>query len=267
MFKLYVKRILKSPLFIACTSATVFFWISGCYSYMTWAKDEIINILYLYYASFTYGVVLLMVPVLMTIPFLFFFVEELQKKLVYYQMIRTSFRKYYRSQIYSALFSSFLSAAISVLVFSVICLIAGAGSEAGPFCTIFDGTSMEEIFYSKMWFLYVWYCVIFMLFSMPWTMFGLIFSLFTKNRYVLIAAPFVCYWAFSYIIESICPFCPVASWLWAPRTMLEAGVIYEDYWTMAYSILYPPIYHFSLSAILASIYFFVSKWRFRHEGI
>lgn len=268
MFKLYVKQVIRSPLFIVCTCLTLLFWVSGCGDYISWAKDEIINILYLFITSYTFGIVLVMVPILMTVPFLFLFVEELQKKIVYYQMIRTSFRKYYRGQIFSAIFISFISAAISVLIFSIICLKAGAGFEAGNLCVYLDGTSMEMLFYSsKMWLLYVWYCVIFMLFCMPWTMFGLLFSLFTKNRYVLIAAPFVCYWALSYTVEMIYPYCPFALWFWPPLAMLDSGWIYEEFWTMAHSILYPLIYNLGLIALLAFIYYFVSRRRFLREGL
>lgn len=269
MFRLYVKRVIKSPIFIICTCVAIILWISGCGDYILWAKDEIIDMLYLFVASYTFGVVAVMAPALMTVPFLFFFAEELQKKLVYYQMIRTSFRHYYRDQIFGALFASFISAAISVLLFSVICLAAGAGFEIGKFNTFFDGTCMENIFYSsRMWLLYVWYCVTFLLYCMPWTLFGLLLSLFTKNRYVLIAAPFVCFWALSYVIEMLYPYCHAACWLWPALTLLHnSGWIYEEFWTMAHTILYPLIYNFGLIAILASVYYFVSVRRFRREGI
>lgn len=266
MFRLYTKRVFKSPLFWACVAAASFFWISGAFAQYGFA-DQGLNILYVMRVSQAFGMIVVLVPVLVTIPFIFFWVEELQNKSVYYQMIRTNYRKYYRSQIFGALYSSGIVAIISVAIFSIVSFGAGAGFLPAE-CNFYDGTGVEAIFYSQnMWFLFVWQCIVFILFCLPWTMFSLVFSLFTQNRYVLIAAPFVCFFSMNYLLDALYPLYPNVVWFLPTQTLLEGKLLYEDFWSLKFHILYPVIYHFVLIGVLATIYYVVSKRRFQREGI
>lgn len=267
MTKQIIEKVLKSPMFVICIGITLFLWISGCVDYLRACKDNVIDVLYLIRVSAAFGVVLYMIPVLAALPFLAQYIEELQGKIVYYKMIRSNPKTYFRGQILGAFLTSFIMGTLIMGILFVIFVLLGSGFEVG-IGNFFEQTCMYGLYHSShMWVLYLWYCILYILYGIPWVFFSLVFSLATTNRYILIAAPFVCNFAWSLIVEMLYVKWPIVLWLWPLQTILDAGLIYQDFWTMAHTILYPLIYHFGLTAVLASVYYFVSKRRFLCEGI
>lgn len=266
MIRHYVKKIITSPVFIICIGILLFLWISGCIDYLRVCKDNIIDVLYLIRVSAAFGVVLYMIPVITSLPFLTRYTEEQHNRIIYYQMIRANPKSYFRSQIICAVLSSLIMGVTSMVILFIISILAGAGFEVGM-GNFFEDTCMYGLYHSsRMWMLYVWYCVLYILYGLPWTFFSLVISLVTKNKYILIAAPFVCCFGLSYIVEIVSVKWPVLIWVWPLQTILDAGLIFRDFWTMTHTVLYPVIYHLGLIVLLGGIYYCVSKRRFLREG-
>ena len=83
-------------------------------------------------------------------------------------------------------------------------------------------------------------------------------SLFTKNKYVILAAPFIFFMALSYFTELLAVF------RLNPGTTLLKGIALSD---AGGGIYYNLLYHTVLSVLLCTVYGFVSGRRFRYEGI
>lgn len=266
MIRYFIMKTIRRPLFFVSVGIMLFLWISGCFEYLVASKDNVIDVVYLIRVSAAFGVVLYLMPIVTALPFLARFVESVQNKVMYYQMIRSSPKKYFRGQIIGAIASAALVGVISIGILTIIFLVNGAGFEAG-IGNFFEETCMYGWYHSsRLWLLYLWHCVIYVLYGLPWIFFSFILSLVTTNRYILIAAPFVCNFAISYIVEILESRYLGLLWLWPLQTILDGGLVDQEFWTIAHTIAYPLLYHFGIIAILGSIYFVVANRRFVKSG-
>lgn len=89
----YLKRILKSPVFGMCIILLVSVMLIGCYGDLEAARENHSSVLYLFIVTNSVGIAHVLVPVITVVPFLFFYVEEMEKKSVYYRIIRMESKK------------------------------------------------------------------------------------------------------------------------------------------------------------------------------
>lgn len=260
MLRSYLKRILSSPLFWACSIILTIAMLIGVFEDLRVADSNSISLLYCWIVTNSIGISHVLLPVLSTIPFTFFYVDRLEKKAVYYTMIRSNTRNYYLSDVGASMISSALVTLVSSTLFLGFCAALGAGNNTQDSVTqYFLGTWFENwsagSAYGKILLIHV---LDYLLFSLPWALLGVLVSLFCRNKYVIIAAPFIGFMLISYITEMVS-----ADYL-SPGNMLLKGAIRN---TPGGGILYAAIYFVGLSAVFGAAYYMISRRRIKHEGI
>ena len=260
MLRTSLRKILGSAVFWGTSVLFAAIMVLGAFSDIAAAVNNPIPILYCFIVTSTVGIAHVLMPVISIIPFTFFYVDELDKKSVYYNLIRCSKRKYYFSNIFSALISSALVTVTALALFVIVCIIFGASLDTTPaFLSFFGGGT----FYS--WLeagnslgVMVLHFGAFILFSLPWGLVSLVVSLYTNNRYVIIAAPFILSMAFSYITEM------AALDFLNPGYMLLKGPLRQELWGGFFHAL---IYQLLCVLLLSGFYYFKSKRRYLYAGL
>lgn len=200
----YLKKVLKNPMMYAAAILLAGLMCMGCYGDLAAARENKISVLYCYIVANSVGISHVLVPVVTSIPFLSVFVEEHEKKLAYYQIIRSrNRRKYYGAQWIAALATALLVAAASLLLFTMICLLFGAGWDSNDSIKMyFEGTYFADSVKNDFTInTYLIHCFAFLLYASPWALIGLLVSFFSRNKYVIIASPFIALLAGNYITE------------------------------------------------------------------
>ena len=271
MFRYYMKRILKSRIFWICLGISLFALLypsrsEWVYCYTDYGRTPILYVLST--TGFT-GIYTMLIPILTTAPFMLIFTEELKEKVVYYQMIRAGRRHYYRDQILSAIAVGAVIGGITYLIWFILTLAFGAGFDNSyGYYSFLDGTVMEPIVYSDglVWLTiwYLWLCVFYCLF---WSLIGMAVSLVTKNKYVLIAAPFIIYLVWEYVTQLLYSVTKTALFFNPGSPMMNGTLEYLPCWRVEYSVLYPILCYFVLIGGLSALYYFVTKRRFLREGL
>ena len=275
MLSFYLKRILKSKLFYLCLAVTIFVLLFGASQILMRAQEragynEAISILETLFSALELGGFYSMIaPALMSITFLFFYTEDMEKRTIYYQMLRGSRRKYYSGQITSALMSAGIMIAIALAVLVIVSMIAGVTWEHNGWWTyLFEGTNTEKYYYGDdSWKLTLWHLVLVVFYSLPWPLVGLIVSLFTKNRYVIMASPFVVFLLWNYIAQYIRINYEWFAWFIPTGPMLWIGVPWMPNWSLTLTFLYPICYHVVFIGGLSLIYLLITKRRYVREGL
>lgn len=260
MLRSHIKNFLFSPLFWVCSIILAAAMSLGVYEDLQAARSNSISIIYCWIVTNSVGVAHVLLPVLTTVPFTFYYVDRLEKKAVYYTMIRSSTKDYYLSEVIAAILSSVLVTFVACIIFITVCIMSGARDVMQDTITdYFSGTWFaywsEQGAYNKILLIHI---LDYLLYSLPWTLFGMVVSLFCKNKYVIVAAPFICFMLLSYVTEMLS-----VTYL-NPGTMLLKGNIRS---TPGGGILCAAIYFIGLSGIMGAWYYLSSRRRMKYEGI
>lgn len=260
MVKYYVKRSIGSPVFAGCVVLLTLIMVIGCYpSDLAFARTHPMSVLYCFLVTSSVGVAHVVVPLITVIPFLFHHVEELHKGAVYFRLIRGNRKSEFAGKITAALLSALSVSFLSLLLFTGICLLLGAGGEAGPALpSWFAGRFFGEKVKTDTWSVYAVHGLAFLLYSLPWVLIGLVASLFLKNWYMVFALPFVAEIVMCYITER-----PGLYWL-HPGTGLLKGRVQALY---GGGIFYSALYYGGVCVGLIMLYGFLWMRRWRNEGI
>lgn len=268
MFSYNMKRILTGKMFYICIILSAVLLYIGGYVDIEAARDNSIPLLSCLHTTQFEGVIIVVAPIIMAIPFLVIFVEDNEKKAIYFQLMRTSQRKYYAGQLAAAVCSAGAIALVSIIIFIICCLTSGVVWENEWYYTLLDDTCLRDIIYSSdIWKLTLWYHMCLVFFCMPWAVIGMVVSLFTKNKYIIIASPFVIFMAWNYLCQIIQNIWPPIKWIRPTEPTLFDELVHADFWSLKLTISYPIIYHVLLIGGLSLIYYFTIKRRFRNEGI
>jgi len=234
--------------------------VLGAYPDLKMAQDNSISVLYCYLVTSSVGISHVLIPIVSIIPFTYFYVDELDKKAVYYSLIRCNKKTYYRSNVLTAIISSVLLVTLAVLIFVMICLAFGANTQTD---SVLEGYYSGTFFQSwieqglSMRILLIHICA-FVMFSIPWSLLSLVTSILSKNKYIIIASPFILFMAVSYATEMS------SADLLNPGLMLLKGSMLK----MSYGGLFYAIgYHTIVISLLSLFYYYMSKRRFLHEGL
>ena len=223
MFGFYMRRILRSRFFVICVIINVILFIIGGHQDIFNAAEYNMSVLDLFKDSACYGIGHVSAYILYTLPFLYYFSEEINNKMVYYRLIRCSRRSYFASHIFSAVVSVILMCIISVVI------------------------------------LYCITCVSYILSITPGILFAIVASLFIKNRYIIMAVPFIVLRLFQ-LISTITRQDYID---WGIYTDLSAATMYKTVGGLVYAFGYLAFLLIALSVI----YYVGSMRRFRHGKI
>lgn len=259
MFLFYLKRIIKSPVFWGCIMTQTILMVLGCYEDLNAAAANQLPVFYCFEVTNTIGISHVLLPAIVVIPFLFFFVDELEKGALYYSLIRSKKTTCYIGQILAAVLSSMMVTSLATILFSLICMLYGAGWQiTDSQIQVFRGTHYEQMVQERFGLVYLIHVFVFVLYSVPWVLIGMVLSLFTKHRYLILIGPFILFMAANYLTELA-----GISWLRPGDTLLKGNTR-----SLAGGGLYFALtYHLTLSIALSICYLTVSKRRFHHEGI
>lgn len=260
LFSVRMKQLLGSGVFWGTVLLFAVIMVAGTYTDLPAVRANSSSVLYLYLVTSTVGIAHVLVPVITILPFTFFYVEEMEKKEVYYNLIRCSRRAYYSSNIAVAVLSSMLVSGLALLIFVLVCLGYGA---------VFGYSDAELSFFEGSIYVgwlrdgrHVWVLLVkllaFVTYSAPWGLLCLAVSVFSKNKYVILAAPFLIEWSVSLVLQML------GVWQLEPGMTLLAGPYIRLPWGgIPYALGYQGI----LVAALSAFYYGMSKRRYRREGI
>lgn len=274
MVSYYIKRIMKSRLYYGCMLISAVILIIGSYNLLISANERVvgeeISVMECLFSTMDFGGFFAVIaPALMSVVYLVFFTEDLEKKAVYYQLLRTNRRHFYGGQILSALFTTTILIAVPLLVFTLVCLVSGAVWEFdGQWFTFFEETNIEKYCYgANSWKMTLWYMFLTVMYCLPWALVGMVVSLIVKNRYAILASPFVIFMLWNYVSQWVYRVQPKILWFEPMQPLLFWGILFEHEWSLKLQILYPVIYHFILIGGLSLVYLLITKRRYRHEGL
>lgn len=261
MFGFYMRRILRSQFFVICVIINMVLFIIGGHQDIFNAAEYNMSVLDLFKDSACYGIGHVSAYILYTLPFLYYFSEEINNKMVYYRLIRCSRRSYFAGHIFSAVVSVILMCIISIVIFTSICCMFGADFSVSKdsynmyVSTVFDGLIKNN----NVVILYCITCVSYILSITPGILFAIVASLFIKNRYIIMAVPFIVLRLFQ-LISTITRQDYID---WGIYTDLSAATMYKTVGGLVYAFGYPAFLLIALSVI----YYVGSMRRFRHGKI
>lgn len=275
MLRFYLKRIMKSRLFLFCLGITVFVLLFGTMNILLVAREcavhnEAISIMESLHATLDFGGFFCVIaPALMSITPLYFFTEDLEKRAVYYQMIRGNRKSYYLGQIVSAMITTSLMIVIGLIVFVCVCTLNGVSWEHnGYWIYLFEGTNTEAYYYgAESWKITLWHLIVTVFYCLPWSLLGMVVSLITKNRYVVMASPFVIFMLWNYISHWLTQSIPKLVWVQPTKPLMLTGVLWEENWSITLTIVYPVLYHCILIGGLSLVYLLITRRRYLREGL
>ncbi len=261
MFGLYMRRILRSQFFVVGVIINVvLFFIGDNYEILN-AAELNMSVLDIFKFSASFGIGHVSAYILYSLPFLFYFSEEINNKMVYYRLIRCGRRSYFAGHIFSAVVSVFLMCFISIVIFTVICCMFGADFSVSKnsydlyVSTVFGGLIKNN----NVVILYCITCVSYILSIVPGILFAIVASLFIKNRYIIMAVPFIALRLFQ-LISTITRQEYVD---WGIYTDLSAATMYKTVGGLVYAFGYQAFLLITLSVI----YYVGSVRRFRNGKI
>ena len=262
MLGVRMKRLLSSRVFWGTVVLFAAIMVAGAYEDLPHTRASGRSVLYLYMVTTSVGIAHVLMAIVPIIPFAFFYVEELEKKAVYYNLIRCSKRSYYWSNIAAAVLSSVLVAVFAVLLFALVCVAFGAGLETSD--TLMNAYGISPDF--RVWLeegrlIYVLLInlLAFVAYASPWGLLCLLISIFSKNKYVIIAFPFILNIAVSYILQGS----PLAQFD-PGQTLLKTPIILRKPYG---GIFYALGYHAVFITLFSVCYYVMSRRRYRREGI
>lgn len=261
MLGVKLKRVLGSRVFWASVILYAVIMILGVQEDLPRARDNSVSVLYFYLVTTSVGITHVLISVITILPFVFFYVEELEKKSEYYNLIRSSKKEYYLANVFTAIISSVLVSALALLLFCMVCLAFGANFHVDPsvgsyYEGMFFGPWMEN---DRLIPVLLVHMLVFLAASTPWGVLCMAISIFSKNKYVIIAFPFILRTAANLITDL------TALHMLSPGVMLLKGSVILR---MPYGgFFYALGYHMVFVAAFSIFYYAMSKRRFRHEGI
>jgi len=260
MLRTNLKKIVCSAVFWGTVILLAGSMVLGAYSDLQNARNNSMSVLYCYLVTNSVGISHVLVPIVTIVPFTFFYVDELDKKAVYYSLIRCSKRKYYLANVLTAIISAVLVSSLAILIFVIVCLGFGANLQVDNMMVeYYSGTFFQTWIESEMLvrILLIHICS-FVIFSIPWPLLSLAVSILSKNKYVIIASPFILFMAASYVTEM-----SSADMLNPGLMLLKGSMLKKSYGGLFYAISY----HVIFSLFFAFFYYCMSKRRFLHEGL
>lgn len=126
MFQFYIRRILKSYIFWLSVIILTLILLIGSNQDMLDAGTNKLSFLYLFEWTSSLGIGQILSCILVPIPFLYFYIDEMNSKATYYQMIRCNKTSYFISQLLSALVSVIILCLISIFLYTCVCYVFGA---------------------------------------------------------------------------------------------------------------------------------------------
>ena len=262
MLRVRMKRLLSSRVFWGAVVLFAGIMVAGTYEDLLNARRWDLSVLYLYMVTTSVGIAHALIAIVPIIPFAFFYVEELEKKAGYYNLIRCSKRSYYLSNIAAAVLSATLVAVFAVLIFALVCLAFGAGLEPSDSERYIYGISpvfAKWLDDGRLIYVLLVNFLAFVAYASPWGLLCLLVSIFSKNKYVIIAFPFIFNIMVSYSLQGS----PLDRF--DPRLTLLKGqfVLGLPYGGIFYALGY----HAVFITIFSVCYYVMSRRRYHHGGI
>lgn len=184
--------------------------------------------------------------------------EEINSNCYRYTVIRSNIRKYIFSRIIASIVSAFIVCFVSEMLFVFMLIVFKQGYVGkGIYYASLYGTFYEK-FYENQIYIVPLICKMygFSIVGIIWSLFALVLSCFSGNRYVVIAGPFLAQTAFSFIAELF--ELPLLN----PGLLLIKGLVHG----LAYGgLLHVTLYQIVGIIILGSITWFIMSRRIKNE--
>ncbi len=251
MYKVYIKNIFFSKIFWIAIIITLLTFIAGSYQSFI-VQDDAMEC---YKCAAVFGSGHIVAMVLSPLPFFVIFSEEIKKRVAYYQIVRTSKRKYIFDQIMAVFTSVMGMALIVLLVFFLICKAYNCDFSINEYdAKKLHGLGIfENIVKNNIIFYYLLVYISYVLQMLPGTFFTLIITCFVKNKYIIFAMPGIVY-RFLQILALVLgnPYLDLMYASFAGTTLTES------LGGMLYCYLYPSI--LCLFAIISYYIFFKRRF-------
>lgn len=197
MIQIEIKKIKRNPaLYISIFIMFVALYF-GIY------QERSSDILYLFENTTTIGIVHLLLPALVVLPYAATCAEEINSNYYRYTVIRSNVPKYIISRILASIIAAILVCLMAEIIFIMVIMIFKAGYIGkGIYSDSLNGT-FYEVFYENGKYIIPLICKMyaFSINGIIWSLFALVLSCFTGNKYVVVAGPFLAQTAFSFFAE------------------------------------------------------------------
>lgn len=251
MYKVYIKNIFFSKIFWIAIFITLLTFIAGSYQSFIVQDDALVC----YKCAVEYGPGQIVAMVLSSLPFFVIFSEEIKKRVAYYQIVRSTKRKYIFDQI-MAVFTSVMGMGLIVLLaFLLICKAYNCDFSLNEYDAqklhglgIFENIVKNNmiLYYSLVYLSYV-------LQILPGTFFTMLIACFVKNKYIVFAMPWIVFRFFQMLALVLGN--PYLDWALASFT---GTTLSETLGGMLYCYLYPSV--LCLFAIISYYIFFKRRF-------
>lgn len=197
MILIEIKNIIKNP------ALYISIFIMWAALYFGIYQERSSDILYLFENTTTIGIVHLLLPALVVLPYAAICAEEINSNYYRYTVIRSDAKKYISSRILASIISAVLVCLAAEILFIMVFMIFQSGYIGeGIYSEALNGT-FYEVFYEKHEYIVPLICKMyaFSICGIIWSLFALVLSCFTGNKYVVAAGPFLAQTAFSFFSE------------------------------------------------------------------
>lgn len=210
LIRIEIKKILKNPAFYAAVMLMCIAFYFGIY------QERSSDILYLFENTTSLGIVHVLLPALVVLPYAASCAEEINSDFYRYAVIRSNAKKYICSRVIASILSAFLVCLVAEMLFVAGILLFRDG-YVGKGARTVEGTFYQE-FYEDGRYIVPLVCKMyaFSIAGIIWALFALMLSCFTGNRYVVIAGPFLANILFSFLAQS----------LDEPISLLDPGLVF-----------------------------------------
>lgn len=251
MYKVYVKNIFFSKIFWIAIIITLLTFIAGSYQSFIVQDDAMVC----YKCAAVFGSGHIVAKILSPLPFFVIFSEEMKKRVAYYQIVRTSKRKYIFDQIMAVFTSVMGMALIVLLVFFLICKAYDCDFSFNDHdAQKLQGLGIfENIVKNNTILCYLLVYISYVLQILPGTFFTMVIACFVKNKYIVFAMPWIVYRFFQILALVLGnPYIDLAV------ASFAGTILTESLGGMLYCYLYPSF--LSLFAVIS--YYIIFKRRF-----
>lgn len=251
MYKVYIKNIFFSKIFWIAIIITLLTFIAGSYQSFI-VKDDAMEC---YKCAVEYGPGQIVAMIMSSLPFLVIFSEGIKKRSAYYQIVRTSKRKYIFDQI-MATFTSVMGMGFIVLfVFFLICKAYHCDFSLNEYdAQKLQGLGIfENIVQDKTILYYLLVYLSYVLQILPGAFFTMVIACFVKNKYIVFAMPWIVFRVFQ-MLALVLGY-PYLDWAIASFT---GTTLSESLGGMLYCYLYPVF--LCLFAIISYYIFFKRRF-------
>lgn len=197
LLRIEIENMLKNKTFYI---SVILMWAA---LYIGIYQERSSDILYLFENTTTIGFVHMLLPALVSLPYVAKMSDEINTYYYRYIIVRSSVKHYFFSRVYASIISAVLVCSVSESLWIMGIVVLRGGYVGSGMDSEYLIGSFYESFYKGQNYIVPLICKMyaFSISGIMWTLFSLLIACFTNNKYVVIAGPFLAQSALNFCTE------------------------------------------------------------------